>query len=43
MSENQSNGKSESQCVAEGRPEDVRPLTWFQKTFGLVFPIRYAG
>ena len=31
------------QCIAEGRPEDVRPLTWFQKTFGLVFPIRYAG
>ena len=31
------------QCVAEGRPEDARPLTFFQKTFGLVFPISYAG
>lgn len=31
------------QCVAEGRPEDARPLTFFQKTFGLVFPIGYAG
>ena len=31
------------QCVAEGRPEDARPLTWFQKTFGLVFPSGYAG
>jgi len=30
------------QCYAEGRPEDMRPLTWFQKTLGLVFPFRYA-
>lgn len=31
------------QCIAEDRPEDVRPLTGFQKTFGLVFPFRYAA